>query len=72
MAAVAADMLTELGTLFTKMLSFVAEFVTALLGTGTGTDAVNLSPLLPLFLLGIAISLVMVITKLIRKVTWGA
>lgn len=60
-------MLTQLSTLFTQVITWIGEFVTAL----TSTDGA-LADLLPLFLVGIAISLTMVITKLIRRTTWGA
>lgn len=59
---------TFLGTLtdmFTQVISYIGQFVTALTSGG-------LSGLLPLFVIGIAISLAMVIMKLVRKVTWGS
>lgn len=60
-------MIAALQSAFTSIVGFVGEVVTALVGTnGTLTD------LLPLFVIGIAISLVMVVVKIIRKVTWGA
>lgn len=62
-----AVMMTALSTAFTAVVGFVGQVVTALVGeSGTLTD------LLPLFVIGIAISLVMVVVKIIRKVTWGA
>lgn len=60
-------MLAQLSTMFTQVITWIGEFVTAL----TATDGA-LSGLLPLFVIGIAISLAMVIMKLIRKVTWGS
>lgn len=60
-------MIAALQTAFTNIVGFVGEVVTALVGTN-GT----LKDLLPLFVIGIAISLVMVVVKIIRKVTWGA
>lgn len=50
---------------FTAILGLVAEFLTALIGGG-------LAPLLGLFGIGIAISLVMLSVRVVRKVTWGA
>lgn len=54
-------------TAFTSMISLVGEFLTAL----TSSEG-SLYPLLSLFGIGIAISLVMVAVKIVRKVTWGA
>lgn len=58
-------MLAQLSATFTQVIAWIGEFVTAL----TSGD---LQGLLPLFVIGIAISLAMVIMKLIRKVTWGS
>lgn len=58
-------MLDSISTMFTQVITWIGEFVTALT---TG----SLSGLLPLFSIGIGISLAMVIMKLIRKITWGA
>lgn len=52
-------------TAFTSCMTLVGQFITALTSGA-------LSPLLQLFAIGIAISLVMVAVKLVRKVTWGA
>lgn len=60
-------MLTSISSIFTQIIDWIGEFVTAL----TATDGA-LAPLLPLFAIGIGISLAMVIMKLIRKITWGA
>lgn len=60
-------MLAQIGTVLTQFINWVGEIVTSL----TGTDGA-LAPLLPLFCIGIAISVFMVIFKAIRKVTWGA
>lgn len=54
-------------TAFTSFVSMVGELVTALTGTNGA-----LAGLLPLFAIGIAISIFMVGFKAIRKVTWGA
>ena len=61
-------MVTALGNAFTSIINYVGEFLTALTDT---TDGV-LAGLLPLFAIGIAISLVMVCVKIVRKVVWGA
>ena len=55
---------------FTSMISLVGTFLTALISPAEG--GANLTALLPLFAIGIAISLVMVAVKIVRKVTWGA
>lgn len=60
-------MLAEISTVLTQFLTWVGQVVTAL----TTADGA-LAALLPLFVLGIGISVFMVIFKAIRKVTWGA
>lgn len=55
---------------FSNMITLVGEFLTALISPGTSGP--DLTALLPLFAIGIAISLVMVAVKIVRKVTWGA
>lgn len=60
-------MLEQIGTVLTQFISWIGEVVTAL--TTTGGD---LYALLPLFAIGIAVSVFMVAFKAIRKVTWGA
>lgn len=52
---------------FTSFIGMVGDLVTALTGSGGA-----LNGLLPLFAIGIAISIFMVGFKAIRKVTWGA
>ena len=52
---------------FTDILTLVGQFLTQLTTSGG-----KLYPLLELFAIGIAISLVMVAVKIVRKVTWGA
>lgn len=59
-------MIDSIKETFTQIITWIGEFVTAL----TATDG-TLAPLLPLFAIGIGISLAMVIMKLIRKITWG-
>lgn len=60
-------MISALGSAFSQMITWVGNFITAL------TDSEGaLNGLLPLFAIGIAISLVMVCVKIVRKVVWGA
>ena len=63
-------MWTAVTTAFTNMIGLVGEFLTAL--TSPATGGADLTGLLPLFAIGIAISLVLVAVKIVRKVTWGA
>lgn len=60
-------MLAELSTIFTQVITWVGQFVTALTSEGGA-----LNGLLPLLVIGIGISLVMVCVKIVRKITWGA
>ena len=60
-------MVEALGSAFTSIISYVGQFITALTSSTGG-----LNGLLPLFAIGIAISLVMVCVKIVRKVVWGA
>lgn len=55
---------------FSNMLTLVGSFLTALIQPGA--DGPNLSALLPLFAIGIAISCILVAVKIVRKVTWGS
>lgn len=54
-------------TAFSNFITMVGQLVTSLTAESGG-----LSGLLPLFAIGIAISIFMVGFKAIRKVTWGA
>lgn len=58
-------MLDSISEIFSQIITWIGQFVTALTSGA-------LSGLLPLFAIGIGISLAMVIMKLIRKITWGA
>lgn len=60
-------MLTEIGKVFTQVIQWTGEMVTALVGTDGA-----LKDLLPLFALGIGMSAAMFVFKLIRKAAWGA
>lgn len=61
------SILTAVGTAVTSVIGFMGQVVTAL----TSAEG-DLNGLLPLFGLGIAVSLVYGAVKLIRKFTWGA
>ena len=60
-------MWTAITDAFTAFIGMVGQLVTALTATNGA-----LAGLLPLFAIGIAISIFMVGFKAIRKVTWGA
>lgn len=60
-------MLDAVTSALSQMITWIGSVITALTGASGA-----LAPLLPLFAIGIAVSLVMVIFKLIRKITWGA
>lgn len=60
-------MLAAVTSALSQMVTWIGTVITALTA-----EAGALAPLLPLFAIGIAVSLVMVIFKLIRKITWGA
>ena len=60
-----ATLLTTLGNVFTQVVSWVGNIITALKTGGSWAD------LTELFLIGIAISIAMVAVKIIRKVVWG-
>lgn len=61
-------MVTALGNAFTSLIGYVGEFLTALTDTESGV----LNGLLPLFAIGIGISLILVCVRIVRKVVWGA
>lgn len=58
----------------TSALSTILSWIGTVIGSlvTTGTDAGALSPLLPLFAVGIAISVVLLGVKIIKSVVWGA
>ena len=60
-------MLEAVGTALTNVLGWVGEVVSSL----TAAEG-DLSALLPLFAIGIGVSVFMFAMKAIRKVTWGA
>lgn len=66
-------MLQAVGDVLTSFIGWVGQIVTSLLQTaGEGVTAGALNPLLPLFVIGIVVSVFMVAFKAIRKCTWGA
>lgn len=60
-------MLTEVGTVFEQILTWMGSFLSALTGENGA-----LAPLLGLFALGISIALVRALIGLVRSLTWGA
>lgn len=58
------------GNAITSVLGWVGTVLTSLLSTGENAGA--LSPLLPLFAVGIAISAIMLTVKLCKTFIWGA
>lgn len=60
-------MLAAVGNGVTEVISWVGEVVTAITGE-TGA----LAPLLPLFAVGIGISVVLFGVKAIKSIVWGA
>ena len=60
-------MLTEIGTGLSSVITWVGSVVTALTSS-TGA----LYGLLPLFAIGIAVSVLLLGIKVIRKIIWGA
>lgn len=60
-------MSAAVGTALTTLIGYVGEVIQAI----SGSDG-KLNELLPLFAIGVAISVVLVATKIIRKIIWGA
>ena len=60
-------MVEAVGNGLTSIIGWFGDVIKAL----TGADGA-LAPLLPLFAIGISISVVMIVVKLIRSVSWGA
>lgn len=58
-------LLSTLGSVFTQIVTWVGNVISALKTGGAWAD------LTELFLIGIAISIAMVAVKIIRKVVWG-
>lgn len=60
-------MLAALQSVFAVLITMIGQVITALVGTtGAWKD------LLELFVIGIAVSVVLLSVKVIRKVVWGA
>lgn len=60
-------MLAELSTVFTQVIKWIGEFITALTTTETGA----LNAILPLFLLGLGVTLISVCARMLRSIMWG-
>lgn len=60
-------MMEALGTVFTAVIGFVGQTVTALVSSSG-----ELKDLLPLFCLGVGVSLFGICFKNIRRICWGA
>lgn len=60
-------MIDAIAEAFTQIITWVGSFTSALTANGGA-----LHSLLPLFAIGIAVSLVMVCMKIVRKITWGS
>lgn len=65
MQTAATTFMGAIGDALTQVIGWIGEVITALL---TG----ELSALLPLFALGIVVSVVMLGVRVIRSFTWGA
>lgn len=60
-------MLAEISTVFTQVITWLGEFLTAL----TGTDGA-LKALFPLLAISVGISLLLICIKVVRRIIWGA
>lgn len=60
-------MIAAIGEALTSVLSWFGNVITALV-----TESGALYPLLGVFAIGIAISLVMIVVKVVRHFAWGA
>lgn len=60
-------LINTVGTVMTQVVTWIGEVITALVGTDGA-----LAELLPLFAIGIAISVFLFAIKAIRSVLWGA
>ena len=68
------SILSTIGTTLTAVIGWVGQVVTSLLsaGDGQGVGQGALNPLLGLFTIGIAVSVLLLAFKAIRKLSWGA
>lgn len=60
-------MLTNIGTALTEVISWIGQVLTAI----TGTDGA-LKDLFPILAVGIGVSVVMMVVKVIKRFAWGA
>lgn len=60
-------MLVEISSVFTQVITWLGEFLTALTGE-TGA----LAALWPLMAISIGVSVLMVCIKIVRRIVWGA
>ena len=68
------SILTTIGTTLTSVIGWVGQVVSSLLsaGDGQGVGQGALYPLLGLFTIGIAVSILLLAFKAIRKLSYGA
>lgn len=69
LALAGTDFMTAVTDAITAVLGWIGTFIGSLLGTGTDT---SLSPLLPLFAIGVAISAILLGVKMVKSIIWGA
>lgn len=62
-----AQFTSALATIGSTLINFIGNIITAMFGEGGAW-----ADLLPFFLLGIIISVILVGVKIMRKVVWGA
>ncbi len=60
-------MIEAIGSGLTSVISWFGDVVTALTSSSGA-----LAPLLPLFAIGIGVSLVLIVVKFVRRISWGA
>lgn len=61
----AITFMEAIGSALTEVIGWIGEVITALLSG-------SLSALLPLFALGVVVSVIMLAVKVVRSFTWGA
>lgn len=65
-------MLTAIGDAFEELIGWIGAVISAIFGTATsGSSAGSWSLILPLIAIGLAISIVLVAVKVVRKLAWG-
>lgn len=60
-------MIEAIGSGLTSVIGWFGDVITALTSSSGA-----LAPLLPLFAIGIGVSLVMIVVKVVRRISWGA